>query len=59
MKKILAGVVPVIALLGLAACDNTDPATTQGIEENGAQTEEPAAGGDAEPLEQDTEGTAQ
>lgn len=58
MRKILAGLVSGIALLGLAACDGGggDPAA-QGID-GGAQTEQPADPGAADPAAPDT-GTAQ
>lgn len=49
MRKILAGIVSGVALLGLAACGDTDETTTQGIEEA-----DPAV---QEPLEDDAAGT--
>lgn len=32
MKKVLAGIVTGVALLGLAACGDTDSTTTQGVD---------------------------
>ena len=45
MRKTLAGILAGAALLGLAACGDTDDTTTQGIEPNGDPTvQQPADG---------------
>jgi len=43
MKKVLAGIVTGVALLGLAACGDTDSTTTQGVD---SATPPPAAAPD-------------
>ncbi|WP_309085272.1 hypothetical protein [Chelativorans sp.] len=47
MRKLLIGLVSGTALLGLAACGDTDDTTTQSVEPGGTQQTMPPAGGDA------------
>jgi len=60
MRKLLTGLVSGIALLGLAACGDTDDTTTQSVEPGGTTEQAPAgdtgAGGTATPMP-DTGGT--
>jgi hypothetical protein len=51
MRKLLAGLVSGIALLGLAACGDADDTTTQGIDQDPAMQApaDPGADGTAPP----------
>jgi len=54
MRKLLTGLVSGVALLGLAACGDTDDTTTQSVEPGGTTEQAPAgdpgAGGATTPM---------